>query len=70
MVIECLICLETETRLQANGSRSEGSLSLAEIDQGDVVRDAGWVEVQIVEEVEDIGADLKLRVFAQNWKLR
>src|SRR5215469_3355823 len=64
-MMESLLNLEGEACLKVDGSRSQTPLRLPKVEQGDVVGDAGWVEVQIVEEVEEVGADLNLRVFTQ-----
>jgi hypothetical protein len=58
--------LEAEPCLDADGSPTKGSLSLPKVLGCDVVRNLGYVKVEKVEQIEEISANFKLRVFAQN----
>src|SRR6185312_3270962 len=50
--------LEAEPGLEGNSAASQRTCVLAEVRGGDVTADASGIEVQDVEEIEDVGADL------------
>src|ERR1039458_7055255 len=60
-----LVQLEAEPRLEADGTRAQGVSVLSEVREVDIVVDASRVEVQERSEIEGVGANLKLRVFAE-----
>src|SRR5579863_5263742 len=65
--------LEMESRLQSHGSRSKGSSILPEIAGLNIVGDAAAVgrparlEVQVIEQIEGIGANLDGRALAHSF---
>src|SRR5580704_7558612 len=62
--------LEVEPRLEGYGARTESGRILSEVGRLDVIGDAAAIagaagfEVQVVEKVEGVGADLNSRTFA------
>ena len=65
-----MVRLEAEPRLETDGTRAKHGPAVREVFGPevrliDVVVDASRVEVQEVKEIEGVGANLKLRVFAE-----
>ncbi len=58
--------LEAEASLEIDDSRSQRALRLAKVGSLNVGRDAAGVDVRYVKDVEHVGLDFDLRVFAQD----
>jgi hypothetical protein len=61
--------LEAKARLEADGACAEQGGVLAEVRRVDVGGDSGWVEVDVVEEIEGVGADFNLGVVTEDAKI-
>jgi hypothetical protein len=58
--------LEAEPSRQRDRTRTQSRRRLAEVGIGNVVREAGWIEVQVVEQVVSIEPKLKLGTFPEH----
>src|SRR5579859_1245881 len=65
-----VVGLKAKPRRHREGAGAKSRSSLAEVGVGNVVRDASRVEVQIVEQVVGVNAELKFSVFTEHRHVR